>query len=287
MKVQPHWGRPLNLLFETGPLQAIPTNLDIAEQVRLLAEFKPDSLVVYPNNLDAIRRHCQRESIELPGISLIFTMTETLSSRVRAAAESFFGARIFDCYSSGEMGLVALECPESRLYHLMAETALMEVLDDRGNPCGPGETGRLVLTDLSNFASPVIRYDVADYAERAGPCPCGRGLPSLARIVGRERNLLRRPDGKRYWPRLDVDNYREVAPVVEHQLVQRELDLMEMKLVVEAPLTAKQEEDLAAMLHTALSYPFRIEFTYFEREIPRSPAGKFEEFLCLVPDDEP
>ena len=102
-----------------------------------------------------------------------------------------------------------------------------------------------MLTDLSNFASPVIRYDIADYAECAGACPCGRGLPSLRRIVGRERNLLRRPDGQRYWPKLDVERYREVAPVVEHQLLQREIDLLEMKLVVEQPLTAKQEEDLA------------------------------------------
>ncbi|HEY8015184.1 MAG TPA: hypothetical protein VIE35_05110 [Dongiaceae bacterium] len=285
VRVQPHWGAPLNLLFETGPLQAIPTNIDIAEQVRLLAEFKPDSLVVYPNNLDAIRRHCQRRGIELAGISRILTMSETLSPTVRAAAEEFFKARIFDCYSSGEVGLVALECPESGLYHIMAETALMEVLDENGRACGPGETGHLVLTDLSNFASPVIRYDIADYAECAEACPCGRGLPSLRRIVGRERNLLRRPDGQRYWPKLDVEGYREVAPVVEHQLLQHEIDLLEMKLVVEQPLTPKQEEDLAAAVNDAIGYPFRIRFTYFDGEIPRSASGKFEEFLCLLPDD--
>ena len=286
VRVGPHWGAPLSLLFETGPLQAIPTNIDIAEQVRHLTEFQPDSLVVYPNNLDAIRRHCQRNGIALPGISRILTMSETLSPGVRAAAEAFFKARIFDCYSSGEVGIAALQCPESGLYHIMAETLLMEVLDEAGNPCGPGETGRLVLTDLSNFASPVIRYDTADYAECAAPCPCGRGLPSLTRIVGRERNLLRRPDGKRYWPQLDVERYREAAPVLEHQLLQREIDLLEMKLVVEQPLTPKQEEDLAAAVKGAIGYPFRIQFTYFENEIPRSANGKFEEFLCLLPEDE-
>ncbi len=214
-------------------------------------------------------------------------MSETLSPTGRAAAEAFFKARIFDCYSSGEVGIAALECPEGGLYHLMAETLLMELLEEGGNPCRPGETGRLVLTDLSNFASPVIRYDTADYAECAGACPCGRGLPSLRRIVGRERNLLRRPDGQRYWPQLDVERYREVAPVVEHQLLQREIDLLEMKLVVETPLTAKQEADLAGAVNAAIGYPFRIQFTYFDEEIPRSASGKFEEFLCLLPDDRP
>ena len=117
------------------------------------------------------------------------------------------------------------------------------------------------------------------------PAPAAGACRASARIVGRERNLLRRPDGQRYWPKLDVEGYREVAPVVEHQLLQREIDLLEMKLVVEQPLTSKQEKDLAAVVNDAIGYPFRIQFTYFDGEIPRSASGKFEEFLCLLPDD--
>lgn len=283
--VQEHWGPPIGRLFETGALQSIPTGTDIPEQVRLLSEFKPHCLVLYPNNLEGIRRHCERRGIELPGLRRILTMSETLSPAVRAAAEAWFKVRIYDAYSSGEMGIVAAQCPESSLYHVMAETHLAEVLDEAGNPCRPGETGRLVLTDLTNFASPLIRYDVADYAEVAEACPCGRGLPSLARFLGRERNLLRRPDGLRYWPRLDMRSYLKVAPVLEFQIIQRELDLLEMRLVVEQPLTAQQEEALARVLRKATGYPFRIRFAYFQGEIPRGSRGKFEEFLCLVPED--
>ena len=58
-----------------------------------------------------------------------------------------------------------------------------------------------------------------------------------------------------------------------------------MRLVVERPLTEKQEADLADLLRHAVSYPFRIAFAYFEGEIPRGPGGKFEEFLCMLPDD--
>src|SRR5262249_20401397 len=157
--------------------------------------------------------------IALGGIGRLLTTNETVRPEVRAAAEAFFGARVFDCYSSGEMGIVALDCPTGGVRHVMAETVMMEVLNDEGTPCAPGETGRVILTDLSNFASPLIRYDTTDYAELAGPCACGRGLPALARIVGRERNLLRRPDGARYWPRMSSSRYGKVAPVVEHQLI--------------------------------------------------------------------
>jgi len=175
--------------------------------------------------------------------------------------------------------------PESGLYHLMAETVLAEVLDEAGEPCAPGEMGRLVLTDLSNFATPIIRYEPGDYAELAGPCSCGRGLPALVRILGRSRNILRLPDGRRFWPRLNPIRYRDLAPIAEYQIVQNEPDLLEMKLVVESPLTAKQEADLADLLRRAVGYPFRIAFTYYEGEIPRGPGRKFEEFLCFLPEE--
>ena len=76
----------------------------------------------------------------------------------------------------------------------------MEVLDNHGRPCKEGETGRVVLTDLHNFTMPLIRYEIGDYAEVGPPCACGRGLPVLARILGRSRNMLTLPAGDRIWP---------------------------------------------------------------------------------------
>ena len=61
------------------------------------------------------------------------------------------------------------------------------MLDGQGKPCGVGEIGRVVVTPLSNFAMPLIRYDVGDTAEVGPPCACRRGLPVLTRIIGRDR----------------------------------------------------------------------------------------------------
>jgi len=286
VRVQPSWGAPMDRLLETGPFQAIPVRIDIAEQVRHLAEFRPACLIAYPSNLDAIRRHCQRHRIELPGIRLLLTMGEKLWPDVRHEAENFFGARVFDCYSSEEVGTIALECPASGLYHVMAESLIVEVLDEQGNPCRPGETGRLVLTDLTNFASPLIRYDVGDHGEPAGPCPCGRGLPTLKRILGRERNILRRPDGRQNWPFLGLSRYRQAAPIIQYQVVQRALERIEMRLVTERPLSEAEEAALAAILREELGYAFALDFAYFPAQIPRPAGGKFEEFVSLLPEAE-
>ena len=275
-------GQPVSQLFETGPMQGIPITTDVAQQVAWMREFQPDSLIVYPTNLEAIVRHCRQQGTTIPGLRLILTIGETLSPAIRQEAESVLSAKVADKYSSQEVGVVAAECLESGLFHIMAEGLIVEVLKDDGSPAGEGETGRVTITDLLNLATPIVRYDIGDYAEVGGACACGRGLPTLRRVLGRERNLLVKPDGTRNWPLVGFARFREVAPVVQYQFIQHELDRIEVRLVTEVRPTPAQESALTDVIREALGFAFRIEFTYFEGEIPRSPGGKFEEFLCRV-----
>jgi phenylacetate-CoA ligase len=276
------WGPPMSHLFATGPAQMIPITADIAQQVKWLREFRPHILLVYPNVLDAIEQMCRRDGVELPGLEMIFSVSETLSPRIREAAARTFGARISDNYSSQELGVIAMQCPDSGLYHTMDESVIVEVIGDDGHVCKPGEIGRVVITDLQNYATPLFRYDIGDYAEASVPCSCGRGLHTLKRVVGRERNLILMPDGTRHWPLVGFAKFREVAPVVQYQMVQDRRDSIEMRLVTERAPTAEEEEALRKVVREALGYPFEIRFSYFRSTIPRGPNGKFDEFVCLV-----
>jgi phenylacetate-CoA ligase len=220
--------------------------------------------------------------VALPGLRHIRTIGETLPSTVRELASDVFGAKVEDVYSSQEMGVIAIECPSSGLYHVMGEALIVEVLDEAGRPCKDGEVGRVVITALHNFATPLIRYDIGDYAEVAGPCPCGRGLPTLRRILGRERNLIVMPDGTRHWPLVGFTRFREIAPIRQYQFIQHDRERIEVRLVSDEPLSPAQEADLRAVIQGALGHPFAVEFTYFAGRIPRGPGEKFEEFVCKV-----
>ena len=57
-----------------------------------------------------------------------------------------------------------------------------------------------------------------------------------------------------------------------------------MRLVSQAPLTADQERAIADLIRKALDYPFRLQFNYFQEQIPLGPGGKFEEFMCELAD---
>jgi phenylacetate-CoA ligase len=164
----------------------------------------------------------------------------------------------------------------------MSESLIVEVLDNDGNACAEGETGRVVITDLQNFATPLIRYTLGDYAEVGGVCPCGRGLHTLRRILGRERNLILRPDGTRHRPTFGILKMHEVVAVRQFQFIQHDLETIEVRLVTEASIHAEQENKLRAIIQKNMGYKYKINFTYFDQRIPLPPSGKFEEFICKV-----
>ncbi len=205
------------------------------------------------------------------------TLSEVLDPALRDKCRRLWEIEIADMYSTMETGYIALQCPKTENYHVQSECALVEILDAGGTPCQPGEIGRVVVTPLHNFATPLLRYDIGDYAEVGAPCPCGRGLPVLTRIMGRARAMLTLPDGGRSWPLMGGSRFAEIAPVRQYQFVQKSRERIEARLVVERPLQRREEEKLRERMFSRLGHPFEIEFSYVER-IARKAGEKYEEF---------
>lgn len=280
--VLPTWGGPASELHETGPIALLALDTDIDTQATWLHQQDPDYLLTYPTNLGALIDHAERHAWSLPRLRVVRTVGETLPDSLRARCQAQWGLAIVDLYSSRELGYLALQCPVSGLYHIMAETVLVEILDSAGNPVGPGEIGRVVVTPLHNYATPLLRYDLNDYAEVGPPCACGRGLPTLKRILGRTRNMLVLPDGRRHWPLVGFAQFRDVAPVRQYQLIQNARERIRVRLVVDRALTTAEEHTLSAVIQDALGHPFVLDFEYVETALMRGTGGKFEEFICTV-----
>jgi phenylacetate-CoA ligase len=159
---------------------------------------------------------------------------------------------------------------------------LLEILDEDDRPCPPGRIGRVVATSLHDFATPLIRYDMGDYAELGPPCPCGRGLPVLRSIAGRERNMVVLPTGERLFPVLDYGglDLGELA-IRQFQMTQKSLDEVHMTLVAERPLTEAEESRVTEFFRANFRHPFRFVFHYVD-EIPRAPGAKYELFRSEV-----
>lgn len=167
---------------------------------RRLEAFRPEFLFGYTATLatvaDLLGVRGLRLSRPLRGV---ITTAETLSPPRRRLIEEYFRAPITNRYGLREFGwFSAQSCAVSpERFHVNTELVACEILRPDGTPAEAGETGRIVLTDLWNYARPFIRYDTGDLAARlAGACSCGRGFPLLGPIEGRLQEWLTTAAGR-------------------------------------------------------------------------------------------
>lgn len=282
-RMLPGWGPPTDVVYDTGACALFSVQHDVATQAEWLVRQQPDYVLSYPSNLVALAQHFQSSRTSLPALRGVTTYGEVLVPEARDECRRAWGVEVVDMYSSQEIGYIALQCPQSERYHVQSEAVYVEVLNDAGAACGPGEVGRVVVSTLHNFAMPLLRYEVGDFAEVGGGCPCGRTLPVLERVLGRQRNMLALPGGRKVWPTFPAKSWSHIEAIRQLQLAQLGPDHIEVRVVGPRPLNAGEQTEFVSMVQTRLGHPFHVSFDY-RTEIERGEGGKFEDFVCLVAD---
>lgn len=196
------WGFPWLDEATLGARSYLDVATAPAEQLRQLADAAPVYVNTLPSNILRLGLAARRQG-PTPEVPYIVSVAELLAPEVKALAAEVFASRVINILSSAEGGVIAIECPQSGLMHVQSEQVLCEIVDEDGNACRPGEVGELVVTPLYNYATPLIRYRSGDFVEQGPPCPCGRVLPTIARVAGRREHMFLFADGTRALPPID------------------------------------------------------------------------------------
>lgn len=273
------WGPATDDVVMTGPSVTYDILQDVAYLAERLAIEHPGYVLGHPSMILGLARHCLDRGILLPDLREVRTLGESPDESLREYALKAWNAPVVDMYTCQEAGYLALQCPEHTHYHVQSENVFLEVVDDGGRPCKPGEIGRVLITSLNNFATPLIRYELGDYAEVGEACSCGRGLPVLKRILGRYRNLLTLPDGSRRWTLIGYPT--DIAPIEEMQLIQTGLKEVQVRLVMPRTLDDSEANALTTYIHGNAGYPFELRFEYVD-SIRSSVNGKVEQVISLI-----
>jgi phenylacetate-CoA ligase len=151
---------------------------------------------------------------------------------VRGDIESILGCPVYDSYGSGEMGGLGFECPQHSGVHLNSDFFVFEVVRD-GEEVSPGEAGEIVITGLTNFVMPLIRYEQRDRVVKGeeGACGCGSCLPRLRSIQGRLDDGLVAPDGSMVSPGMVCEKLEAEFGMRDFQLVQKNVDRFIMRVL--------------------------------------------------------
>ena len=274
------WGAGTRQAFKTGPMSMLGISNDIGRQLEWLCERDAAYLLSLGNNLRSLIVESRRCSKRPKGLRALLSFADRMPEDLRTLAREEWGVPVFDTYSAAEFGPLALQCPDHDHLHVQSEHVLLEILREDGSPCAEGEVGKVVVTDLHNFAMPLIRYVIGDYAEAGSACACGRGLPVIRRIAGRASNLCVDPTGRRFWPLLSPKFWLD-TPILQRQLIQHSPENIEVRYVAPAELTVEQRARVVEGLTRTLRYPFAFKFVKVE-QIERARSGKFEEFVSAM-----
>ena len=250
---------------------------DLACYYQRIRSFQPAWFYGYATLIDLLASWIEEHGRDGRGLGLrsIVPTSEPLSAAQRERITRVFGAPIQNEYGCGEVGAIAYECEKGAL-HIMTDSVAVEVLGDDGSPVVPGETGEVVVTDLNNYAMPLIRYRLGDRAVRGGECACGRPYPTLDRIVGRVHDVVYTPLGRR-WHGEKIDYlmlsiHQELFPFRRYQVVQKQPDLLEVRFVSDAPIPPVARQRIADYVRDRLD-GMRVDIRRVQT-IERSASGK-------------
>jgi phenylacetate-CoA ligase len=213
----------------------------------------------------------------------IIATAMVLHSWQRSTVESVFGCPVTNRYGCEEVSLIACECERHQGLHVNADGVLLEVVRE-GRLAEPGETGAVVVTDLTNQAMPLLRYQVGDLAvlsERS--CPCGRGLPLLERLEGREADYVVTAAGELISGISLTDHLAcQVPGVGQMQIVQETLKRFRFRIVRDGGFNGASERRLRALVAQRFGGEAQIECEYVAA-IPQEVSGKYRFCISRVP----
>jgi len=249
-----------------------------ANMAALAAQIKahpPQIIIAHASSLYLFARYLEESGMAVPAPEGIITSADMLYPAQRAVIERVFRTHVFDRYGCHEFHVIAAECPEHTGMHIDITRLVVEFLNDAGEPCRSGERGHIVITDLTNYAMPFIRYRIEDIGVPLDePCPCGRGLPLMKELTGRKSDMLRTPEGDIVSGNALTEFLFDIPGLKQAQLIQERLDLLVVRVVKRAVYDEASEAEFRRRLERYFGPKMKFQFEYVD-EIPPLPSGKY------------
>ena len=258
----------------------------LARQAEQLVRFQPQILIAYVSSATLLARVVREQHIEGIRPRAIQTSAEVLTPDDRQFLEETFGCPIFDRYGCREVSNIAHECEAHAGLHIVAENNLVEFIKESGRPAKSGEEGRMIVTNLNNYAMPFIRYDVGDVGVLSDrPCPCGRGLPLMEAVKGRTTDVFTSPSGRLLHGEFFTHLFYKIQGVYQFQVVQETLEDLNIRIVPGPQFDQdKTFHFLEETIHRYGDPRFQVHFELCE-QIPSSASGKYRFTVSKLPVD--
>lgn len=198
----------------------------------------------------------------------------------RALIEEIFGCKVTNRYGCEEVSLIACECEAHTGLHVNMDSIFFECVDSEGKPVPAGEPGAVVVTDLTNFAMPLIRYKVGDVARLSeDSCSCGRTYPLIESIEGRIADYIRTPEGQFVSGISLTENFAMALEGVKQlQIIQETHDSLKFRIVRAKKWNGSQVSKIAELVGERFGRSMQHQIEFVE-SIQSESSGKYR--FCI------
>jgi phenylacetate-CoA ligase len=256
----------------------ISTFLDVEKQLDRILEQAPHVLVGHPPDLVALAKVVRAEDKPLR-FDFIGSNSELLTQIEREFIEETFQCPVYDEYSSLEVGYIARMCKNKKM-HLISDSVFTELITDH-EAVSPGEQGEVVVTLLTEDATPFIRYKQGDVASLSDEeCDCGITFPVMNVIEGRTDDFIILPSGREISPTRIIPIFFRFETIREFNITQVSADRISVNLVPAEQFGEKEEEQLLTLLRNELP-AMGIQIQYMDT-IEKTHRGKKRAVINLI-----
>ena len=252
---------------------------DMYEHVKRINNIKPRLLLAFPNSIDELARFIQKHHLSIYSPPVIMTSGGLLYPEVQARIKEIFQAPVFNRYGSREVGDIACNCEENQGLHIIPNIHYIEILDNRDKEVKAGEIGEIVITSLTNYSMPLIRYKIEDRGILSKKeCSCGRGFPLLEKVQGRVRSMFRNKQGDLIESGVFIRLFYFRDNIKQFQVIQESLDQISINLVLmdkqKLKVVEKDLRGISEVIKPIMGNDIKIKYNILN-EIKSNPSGKY------------
>lgn len=275
------WLGSLSGTFQSGSYKIINFSHDIEALMTELLTEKVGYLACLGSHMDMILQYADKAMLERLGIHMWLHHSDNQEiARCKRLKDA--GIPISSNYSCAELGPIAVECQKSPSYYHVAHSNVLVEIDSKNTIELQGQTlGRVLLTHLHAYATPLIRYDVGDYAALHSKCPCGHEGATLSDIYGRKKYFLKKENGELLPFLIFSKPLSEITTFKEFFIYQKDFHTIMVQLGGRFFLEEGEAERVTQYIQRLSNKDFRVHIELVDR-INWSKNPKKLPFICAV-----
>ena len=232
-------------------------------------------ILAYASTFEALKDYFRRKGVSKVGKSKIYgiiSSSEMLFDDTRDIMSKVFRCRCFSRYSNQENGIIGQDDTAANAFIINEAHYIVEVFKmDSDIVAEEGEVGRIVITDLYNYAMPMIRYDTGDVGSVKYIEKNGVNKKAITNFEGRRVDMVFDCYGNRLSPHVITVNFWKFPEIRQYQFIQESETKYTLKINTQREFSRQEEmkEFLQCLLgNTAVIYIETVE------EIPVLSSGK-------------